>query len=273
MFMQKFLIRFVLIFVATGVMTAGMRFVPMPFGAVFPILFVALVLYIVRDFLKLAAGGQLFQSKPIPNGVRANARIVALRQTGTSASILNVKMIELHVDVQIIGADGNEWPASLTQMVDLINLATLRPGEVINVIYDPANPSHANAAMGASAVSSLTPGMPADLQQRLQTTEDRIAELASGGVPAAAEIRRYELLHANAVKGGDFINLELTVLPDHGSPFDAVIDVLVASASTPKFQAGKTIYVKYDANQPQKIVMTGSDKPDTSRRMTYDEAV
>lgn len=259
-------------FVATGVMLAGLSVVPMPWGAIFPVLFVGLTLFIVWDFTKQTLSGEMFKPEAIPNGVPAGARIVSVAQSGTSMTVSNIQFYELHIDVQVLGEDGSQWPARITQMVDLTNLAVLRPGEVIGVMYDPADPSHVVASTEAS-VDAAVPGLKADLKQRLRHTEATIAALRSTGIPATARIREYTLLQHDIIPGGDFINLAITVLPEQQPPFDASVDVAVASASTHKFQPGHTIYIKYDANQPQRLCMTGSDQPDTGRRVAYGHAV
>lgn len=272
MYVKKFLLRMAWMAAATGVMLAGMALVPMPWSAIFPVLFVIFTLMIVRGLVKQVFSGAMFKPRDIPNGVPTGARIVAVAQSGTSMKISNIQFHEMHIDVQVIGSNGIEWPARITQVVALADLSALRPGEVIAVIYDPANPSHVVASSGA-AVDAFTQGMPADLQQRLRDTETVIAALRVGGVSAMARIREYKLLHPGIIPGGDFINLAVTVLPEHEREFDVSLDVAVASASTHKFQSGHTIYVKYDPNNRQRVCMTGSDRPDTGRRMAYGEAV
>lgn len=272
MYMQKFLIRMAVLFVATGLMLVGMRLVPMPWAVIFPIGFVVLTLYVVRSFTKQVMDGSMFKPKDIPNGVPAAARIVAVAQAGMSMTVNTIQFYKLNIDVQVMGKNGDEWPARLTHMVDLTNLSVLRPGEVINVIYDPENPSHVIPGSN-SAVEAFTQGMTADLQQRLRNMEATIAALSASGVPAKAQIREYQLLHPNITPGGDFIHLAVTVLPDHDREFDASFDVAIASASTHKFQPGQNIYVKYDANNPLRLFLTGSDQPNTGRRVAYGEKV
>lgn len=107
---------------------------------------------------------------------------------------------------------------------------------------------------------------PQGIVLQLQATSALLNELnaSSNAVAAEATVISKAVLIENFMNGADVFKLSIRVNPKNASPFEADTVILIQKPSIYKIEPGKTVYVKYDPNNPQRMAMTGTDKPDSA---------
>ncbi len=107
---------------------------------------------------------------------------------------------------------------------------------------------------------------PEDIVLRLQLNSILLNELnASGnGVSSEATIVSNALLIESYMNGFDAYQLRVKVNISDFQTIESDISILVQKSSSFKIKAGKTVYVKYDSNNPQRVALTGLDHPDNT---------
>ena len=270
------------------------------YGMIFGIIgFVTLVLFIVlftmkkmmgsfmaafpfgdfKDFL----GGKGAEAPDIPNGIAAWATITNFQQSGVNMSMGTFKYFEMLLDLNVKGADGTTWPARIKQLIPLAQLNMFQIGSNISVKYDPNDKSKVvltTESPGGQGGGSLDiPGYgtvnsqtaqaamqtaPRDITLRMQAAHALFQELAITGVAVSATVLSTQLIYENYMNGADVYLLKLMVNATEIPPFEAETTDLMAKSAIPKIAPNSTVYVKYDRNNPQRMCLTGTDKPDSA---------
>jgi len=81
------------------------------------------------------------ETKDIPNGIAATATVVNIRQGNMKMKYGVQEVYQLIIDVTVTAQNGETWPAVLTEMIPLVQIARFRPGISFAVKYDPNNRS------------------------------------------------------------------------------------------------------------------------------------
>lgn len=75
--------------------------------------------------------------KDIPNGIPAVAQIMDVRQGNKKVTYGVTEYYQLIIDANIVTNDGRSWPVTFKEMVALIDLPKVQPGQNVAVKYDP----------------------------------------------------------------------------------------------------------------------------------------
>ena len=262
--------------------------------------FVALVLFIILFTMKKMVGsfmgafpfgdfkgllgGKGATAPDIPKGIATWATITNFQQSGINMSMGTFQYYEMLIDLNVEGIDDTIWPARIKQLVPLAQLNMFQIGTRISVKYDPndkskvilttvnPNPGGGGGSMdipGYGTVNSQTAQTamqtaPRDITLRVQATHALFQELKITGVAASATVLSNRLIYENYMNGADVYLLKLMVNATEIAPFEAETTDLMAKSALPKIAPNKTVYVKYDRNNPQRMCMTGTDKPDSA---------
>ena len=289
---MKSFIRFAIGFIIILIGAALLPVVAIKFGTsgliIGIFLFVLLVLGVIFLSFKSALSNFPFddmtsKTEDIPNGIVVAATITNFQQSGVNMSMGTLKYFEMLIDVNVHDIDGTIWPARIKQMVPLGQLNMFQICAAISVKYDPNDKSKViltTEMPGSSKVSSVDiPGYgtansqtaqsavqnaPADITLRLRANTILAEELKASGVATSAIVLSRVLIYGNYMNGADVYQLKLRVNAKNIPHFETEIVALMSKAALYKIEEGKTVYVKYDPNNPYRLFMTGTDKPDTS---------
>lgn len=236
------------------------------------------------DFKGFPFGGKVATTPDIPNGIVTGATITNFQQSGVNMSMGTLQYYEMLIDLNVEGIDDTVWPARIKQLIPLAQLNMFQIGSRISVKYDPNDKSKVNLTTekpdhggggsnmdipGYGTVNSQTTrdGMqtaPRDITLRVQASQALFLELSVTGIAASAAVLSSHLLYENYRNGSDIYLLKLMVNATEIPPFEAEIIGVMAKSALPKIAPNKTVYVKYDRNNPLRISMTGTDKLDNA---------
>ena len=282
--MNKFLIYFFIGFIAIFAASFLLPVVIMNYGVhglIFGVLgFIILVLAIVISLMKFSTGS--LNTKDIPNGLPATATVVSCRQGNMKMTFGVQEVYQLVIEINVQNPQGETWPSTIKAMIPLTQIATFQPGVSFLVKYDPLNKNKVIIDQNATAaqtevnfpgygnisqqtIQSAMKNAPQDITLRLQASNSLMQELKISGVATTATIISNELMYPNYIPSSDAIQLKLQVNANDRPSFEAEILSLIAKIALPKVETGKTVYVKYDRINPQRLVMTGTDQPNTAQ--------
>lgn len=107
---------------------------------------------------------------------------------------------------------------------------------------------------------------PQDIVMRLQANPMLLNELNANenAISCEANVLSNSLLVENYMNGADVYQLRICVQSKDLAPYEADTLLLISKPSVYKIEPGKTVYVKYDRNNPQRTVISGTDKPDSA---------
>lgn len=194
----------------------------------------------------------------IQNGLVATAKVLNLQQTGLNVSMGTFQNYQVRIDVNVLGPKQSSWPAAITAIVPIVDLAKYAVGNTIPVIYEAQNPQ-----IVALGTEELNNSLNFEATTKAQSVEVLREELKNIRVTTKAEVLSYKVDAASFRPGADLAIFDLKVLPDHEAPFTATATCVVSPDSAFKYQPGKTIFVRYNPLDKQKIVITGFDHVDT----------
>lgn len=75
--------------------------------------------------------------KDIPDGIPAVAQIKQVRQGNKKVTYGVTEFYQLIIDADIVTNEGRSWPVTFKEMVALIDLPKIQPGQNVAVKYDP----------------------------------------------------------------------------------------------------------------------------------------
>ncbi|MFA7616303.1 MAG: hypothetical protein WCY16_06975 [Weeksellaceae bacterium] len=248
------------------------------------VVFIILIIYILQRWL---LGG--LKPKDIPNGLPATATVIKSYQAGMSMRAGANQFYSIIIEANITNPQGETWFEKIEQMLPITQVGIFQPGVSFAVKYDPNDRSKVVFDQSAQTSGSQqkpfgsvnVPGygtvdsimanqakqhQPQDIVLQLQATSALLNELnANGnGVTAEAEVLSKTQLIDNFMNGADAYKLRIRVNATDISSFETDVVLLIQKPSVYKIEPGKTVYVKYDRNNPQRTVISGTDKPDSA---------
>lgn len=283
--MKKFLIYFFIGFIIIGVASYFLPYIMMNLGHngfIYGVVgFIILVLVIVFGIMGLTKSS--FKPKDIPNGIPATATVINSRQGNMKVTFGGVQEIyQLIIDVTVRNQQDETWAATMKEMIPITQIGVFQPGVCFSVKYDPKDRSRVVIDQNESAQqanqSVNVPGYgtiyqqdiqeskqkaPHDITLRLEAANSLIQELKISGVPATATVLSKDILMFTYIPGSDAVQLKLNVNATDRASFEAVIVALIATSASYKVEPGKTVFVKFDRYNQQRICLTGTDKPET----------
>jgi len=249
------------------------------------VVFIILLIYVLQRWMLSS-----LKPKDIPNGLPATATVIKSYQGNMRVTIGGVNQnYQLIIEVNVTNPQGETWPAKMEEMINITQIGMFQPGVSFAVKYDPNDRSKVVFDQSAQTSGSQqkpfgsvnVPGygtvdsimanqakqhQPQDIVLQLQATSALLNELnANGnGVTAEAEVLSKTQLIDNFMNGADAYKLRIRVNATDISSFETDVVLLIQKPSVYKIEPGKTVYVKYDRNNPQRTVMSGTDKPDSA---------
>lgn len=249
------------------------------------VVFIILLIYVLQRWMLSS-----LKPKDIPNGLPATATVIRSYQGNMRVTIGGVNQnYQLIIEVNVTNPQGETWPAKMEEMINITQIGMFQPGVSFAVKYDPNDRSKVVFDQSAQTSGSQqkpfgsvnVPGygtvdsimanqakqhQPQDIVLQLQATSALLNELnANGnGVTAEAEVLSKTQLIDNFMNGADAYKLRIRVNATDISSFETDVVLLIQKPSVYKIEPGKTVYVKYDRNNPQRTVISGTDKPDSA---------
>lgn len=200
------------------------------------------------------------KNRIMAEGLPGKAILISARQTGT---LIN-NQPEMDLTVSVTAENGETWQTVTREIVPLDQLYAISPGTTFQIKYDPKNknnlvfvPVQHSSGNGNTAMSNMF----MDIATKQQELYKR---LSVTGIPAKAKVLTYTPLGANFNGNNPLISITMEVFPESGNAFTAQTNGVIGESSIHKFQPGCMIHVKYDANDPTQITITGSDQPNTT---------
>lgn len=201
-------------------------------------------------------------------GLPATARLLQTRQTGTQVN----DQPEMILTMQVTAETGETWQTEMREIIPMNMLYAMAPGSIFNVLYNPNDKSQIvfdnTGNTRASTNSNTDPNTAQQAFMDLVEKQELLYKrLSVSGIQAKAKVLAYTPLGAHFNGNNPLVLLMLQVQPENGTAFHGQTYAVIGEAGVPKYQPGNTIFVKFDATDNSQIVVTGSDKPDTSVRI------
>jgi len=257
-----------------------------PIGIVGVFAFIAFILAVIFIAMKLARNA--IKPKTLANGLPATATVIRSYQGNMKISFGGVQQnYQLVIEVNVTNPQGETWSAKMTEMVPLTQIGIFQPGVSFKVLYDandrskvvfdqseqPQQQSPTNSVnipgygtVNSQMAKAARQTAPQDITMQLQAASTLLNEFnANGyGVSASATVISSYSFYVNYMNGNDVYKIKLKVNATETAPFETEIITLIAKPSIYKIEPGKTVYVKYDRSNPQRVCLSGLDKPDSA---------
>lgn len=161
--------------------------------------------------------------------------------------------------VEITPENGSPFQAKINHEFDggayssIFNEMTSEHGRKIWVVYDPKDPTR---AYFSHYNEKHEEGMLNYRRGIFNTLTEGNEELKKTGVQAEAIITGVDDLNLPYPwKNGRAMHMYFDVMPRDGSVFRAEGNVLIGDAALEKYSVGKTVYVRFNPNQPERAVL------------------
>lgn len=161
--------------------------------------------------------------------------------------------------VEITPENGSPFQTKINHEFDggtyssIFNEMTSEHGRKIWVVYDPKDPTR---AYFSHYNEKHEEGMLNYRRGIFNTLTEGNEELKKTGVQAEAIITGVDDLNLPYPwKNGRAVHMYFDVMPRDGSVFRAEGDVLIGDVALEKYSVGKTVYVRFDPNQPERAVL------------------
>jgi len=201
-----------------------------------------------------------YGSGAVDKGVSAPATILRIWDTGTTINENPLVGFQLQVTPEY----GEPFQAECKQMVSRLEVGNVQPGGSVTVSYDPKNPKKIKiTGLNAPVYPYGAPAAPAqanptELQRKLEKIDADNQAIVASGQSAQAEVMRYSDWNVKVNGDNPAVTLQLRVLPPGQSPFMAEVSGVISVSSVPRFQPGRTIWVKYDPNDLTRVAIEHS---------------
>jgi len=195
------------------------------------------------------------------SGARAVGTLVDAQETGLYIN----RQPQMELRLRVATASGESWEAAVRDLVPMSKLYLLQPGTRFAVRFDPQDRSRVvlapdDAAADASAAQRES------VEAFLTQVDALRDQLMTTGRLARAEIVAMAPMGFNVNGDNPMVSALVRVLPDAEPPFSGQVTFVIAGASLGKVQPGRSVWVRFDPADRSKLVLTGTDRPDTSVR-------
>jgi hypothetical protein len=247
-------------------------------GLVFVLIFGTVFIGIFVFAFGKVFGSQARQRELQKTGARAEATITGLKETGLTVNEI-YPIVKILLEVRPPG--GQPYQAEVQTMVSRLDIPQIQPGTVVAVAYDPADPSNvalttaadAEAMAGAASFAPSAPGGLAPvaagaggaqteqaraMEEFLKKNDEDNEKVLATGQPAPAIIVQTMPLNVFVNGSNPAMTFILEVKPEGQPSFQTQVTGVIGEASIPKYQAGKTVYVKYDPADHSRISLDHS---------------
>jgi hypothetical protein len=246
-------------------------------GLVFVLIFAVVIIGVFGFAFGKVFGSQARQHALQKTGVAAEATITGLKETGLTVNEI-YPIVKILLEVRPPG--GQPYQAEVQTMVSRLDIPQIQPGTVVKVMYDPSDPSEVALAtadsVAAAGAASFAPSAPGGLapvaagaggaqteqaramEEFLKKNDEENEKIRASGQPAPAIIVQTMPLNVFVNGNNPAMTFILEVKPEGQPSFQAQVTGVIGEASIPKYQAGKTVYVKYDPADHSRISLDHS---------------
>lgn len=88
---------------------------------------------------KIASNNQERERKLLETGIAAPAKVLSLSETGMYVNHQPM----LRIALEVAPPDGAPFPLTISRVVSIVQIPRLQPGALVDVRYDPGDPSNA----------------------------------------------------------------------------------------------------------------------------------
>ena len=230
--------------------TAAIIAAPIP-GLLFTLFFVV----VFGSVFWYAFRPQAKARKLMETGLPAQAKILEVRDTGVTINEIN-PMIKLFLEVQ--PQEGEPYQAETRLLINRTQIPQFQPGMTIPVMIDPEDREQVAVGRpeGGDTVemeSGADSEEARQAEQMLIRIDEENKKILTTGQQARAKVLQAHDMGIRVNGPNPAMQFVLEVQPPGGEPFQAQTTGVVHEDSVPKFQPGKTIYVKYDPNDLTRV--------------------
>jgi hypothetical protein len=253
------------------------------FGSIFSLIFIVI--------FGLAFGIPYLRNKKrkqlLATGKRANGKIVDMWDTGVTIN----NQPEIGMVIEVTPDFEPSFKAEVKQVISRLQTSFYQVGVTCVVKYDPNNKKTVaieslgdsgaddnfgddinqlvekykqNALKEAQSGTNFegSPAFPGMNQQQIEeavvANDKEIKRIMQIGVECKAIIKTSEFTNVFVNQGNPLYSLILEVLPDDAPAYEAKCMGVILTASVPKYQPGKQVFVKYDPEDRSKITISHS---------------
>jgi len=191
----------------------------------------------------------------LATGETAQATVLQIWDTGVT--INDNPRVGLLLEVH--PANRPAYQVKTAQVVSRLQTSMYQPGQTLEVKVDPADQKKIaitailSGAPGATGTSDMAQAM--QMQQALLATEQVLQAVRSMGTLAQATIMTALDMGVRVGDSGSMMKFSLQVQPTDRPPFHAETQAAVSDASRIKYQAGSTVWVKFNPNDITQVAL------------------
>jgi hypothetical protein len=228
---------------------------------ILPIAITVVVLLIVGVFVGRLVMNGMKNREVLAHGEPAPAVIQKVWQTGTVMNEINP---QIGLVLEVRPTNKPAFQAETKMFISMVQIPQFQPGAVVQVRYDPQNPTRvAVDAVGGSldaapAAQNADPVRVQALQGMLEQMKTRQNDLEARGIPAPALILTAANMGVEVNGDNPLMTFQLQVQATDRPAFQATAQGVVGLSAVGKYQPGRTVYVKYDPNDPTQVVLDHS---------------
>jgi hypothetical protein len=230
-------------------------------AVILPIVITVVVLLVVALVVGRLVMNGMQNRAVLAHGESAQAVILKVWQTGT---VMNETNPQIGILLEVRPANKPVFQAETKMFISMLQVPQFQPGAVVQVKYDPQNPTKvAVDAVGGSldappASQNADPARVQALQAMLEQMKTMQNDLEARGIPAPAQILTAANMGVQVNGDNPLMTFQLQVQATDRPPFQATAQGVVGLSAVGKYQPGRTVYVKYDPNDPTKVVLDHS---------------
>jgi hypothetical protein len=217
----------------------------------------ALIFIVVFGWVYLSIFRPMIKSgKLLKTGLPAEATVLKVWDTGVTVN--NSPQIGMLLEIRAPGR--SPYQAEIKQIVSRLQVSYYQPGQVLTVRYDPDDiKSIAIESIGSSGSSgSYSAQQLSAAEDMLRKLDEENKRILSYGESSEAVVLAYNEMGINVNGNNPAVRLDLEVRPKNKPKFRAEAKGVIAEASISKFQAGESIWVKFDPNDFTKVTIERS---------------
>ena len=232
-------------------------------GTAVPIIvFTIIVIVVVMVFVRRLTGNTAANRALMATGESAQATILQVADTGMR--INDSPRVSLLLEVR--PANRPAYQVEIKQVISIVQLAQYQPGQQLEVKIDPADPKKlviaailVGAGAGAGGMAGGTPAAdPQQVAQMLLAQDQIYNAVRSMGEAAQATIMAVTDMNIRANEKASMLRFHLLVQPTGKPPFQADTQGAIVDTSRAKYQAGCTVWVKFNPNDLTQVALDHS---------------
>ncbi len=224
-----------------------------------PILITVIVLVFVGIFVGRLVMSGMQNRDVLAHGESAPAQILKVWQTGT---VMNEVNPQIGLLLQVQPANRSAFQAETKMFISMLQIPQFQPGTMVQVKFDPKDPRKVavDTTDGTAMAQAQTqnPERVQALQSVLEQMKIMENDLAVRGVPAKAMILTASDTQVKVNGNNPWMTFQLQVQPTDRVPYQATAQGVVGAVAVGKYQPGATVWVKYDPNDPSKVMIDHS---------------